>query len=132
MFPHSISISLKVCSKRTEQSYALEKRKNYLKLAVNRMQDCYGHLQSNTSQQLLSKPTNISIQCRWHKDDESLDESFNSTSWYSGNIMETVQRHVTNTASSAMEISVSDRCTVKFKCFMALNFSRNQATVTHW
>lgn len=62
--------------------------------------------------------------------------SFNSTSWYSGNHEKNskaymyIYIYITNTASSAMEITVSDRCTAKFKYFMALHFSRNQATVT--
>lgn len=57
--------------------------------------------------------------------------SLNSTSWYSRNDGNSPKAYITNTASSGMEITVIDRCTAKFKMFMALNFSRNQATVTH-
>lgn len=55
--------------------------------------------------QLLSKLTDVSIQCRWHKDDGSLNEGF-STSWYSGNHENSLKAYIyiTNTASTSMEI----------------------------
>lgn len=72
-----------VPSQHFNQSEGLLKKYSRIKLGgaghilsehIQDMQDSFAFTVLNTLGQLLSKPTDVSIQCHWRKDDGSLDE----------------------------------------------------------
>lgn len=97
-----------------------------VKLAVNIMQGGYGHLQSPVHES--SYWANLQTLAFSVVDIRMMGALMRVLTVQAGiqKFMETVQRHIyiyiSNTASSAMDITVRDRCTANFQMFYGTSF----------